>query len=130
VRTVTACERLEGEEVPSSWGRDSRAWESGDAQPSKHEAKHGFMLEERCGLKGDHGKPCTNLDYRDSTPVVCVVIGRLIQCDDEQTLVLERRVLNQRIQVRLQPIIRHSQIADARIIARHALLNGSSSLLW
>jgi len=74
--TVTARERLESEEeVPSFWGRDSRAWESGYAQTFEHEAKHGFMPEERCGLKGDHGKPWTDQDYRDSTPGVCVAIG-------------------------------------------------------
>ena len=67
--TVTARERLESEEeVPSFWGRDSRAWESGYAQTFEHEEKHGFMAEERCGLKGDHGKPWTDQDYRDSTP--------------------------------------------------------------
>ena len=100
-RAATCCV----EELPHGRRTGRRAGKRGDAQAFQHEPQHALVLILQSGLIAELGERRTDERADHAASAVGVVTARFIEHYDQQAVLLESGVFDQRIDVALEPVV-------------------------
>ena len=91
----------EGEELPHGRCGGGRSGQFFYAEAFQGQPEQAWMLIQRCGLEGLFRRRWGNHYAHDSPASVSVIASRFVKSNDEQAVLLEGRILDQRIDVAL-----------------------------
>ncbi len=105
------------EELPHVRGRGSRAREHGDAQTFQRETQQALVLIDIGGLMSELGERRADERADHAASAVGVVTAGFIEHHDEQAVLLESSVFDQRVDVGFEPVVSGAEATIVGIIA-------------